>query len=259
MVRISILGLMGGLIGTTALAQNPADLFNKPPAKVDKELRARIDEFYQDHVKQQFRKADSLVAADTKEFFYIQNKPAYLSCEVGRVDYSEKFTRAKATVLCEQYVMLPGFADKPIKVPIPSTWKLEKGKWYWYVDQAALHQTPFGKMTAGAGPPTGGLPAALPDNADFVLNLVKADKETVELKPGMSEKVTITNSAPGNMDLTIVGRIPGVEASLDHAQMKVGDRAVLTLKAGDKPQSGLFSLRIEQTGLVIPIQVVIPQ
>ena len=248
------------MLGAAAFAQNPADLFNKPPAKLDKELRARIDEFYQDHIKQQFRKADSLVAADTKEFFYVQNKPAYLSCETSRIDYSEKFTRAKATVLCEQYVMLPGFADKPMKVPIPSTWKLEKGKWYWYVDREALRQTPFGKMTAGAGTSKGtGLPAVLPDNADFVLTLVKADKETVELKAGMSEKVTISNSAPGNMDLTIVGRIPGIEATLDHTQLKVGDRAILTLKASDKPQPGLVSIRVEQTGLVIPIQVMVPE
>ena len=246
-----------------AFAQNPGDAFNRPPAKVDQALRARIDEFYQDHVKQQFHKADSLVAADTKEFFYVQNKPAYLSCNIGRIEYSEKFTRAKAVVMCEQYVMIPGFVDKPLKVPIPSTWKVEHGKWYWYVDKEALRTTPFGKMTAGPGGASGAVPAALPtalpDNADFVLKLVKADKEMVELKPGHSEQITITNSAPGNMDLTIVGSVPGVEAKLDHSQMKVGDRAVLTLKAGDKPQSGLFSIRVEQTGLVLPIQVVVPQ
>ncbi len=255
MLRITILAF----IGATAFAQDPADLFNKPPASVDKALRARIDEFYQDHVRKQFRKADSLVAADTKELFYTQNKPAYLSCEIQRIDYSEKFTRAKATVVCEQYVMIPGFEGKPLKVPTPSTWKVERGKWYWYVDREALRQSPFGRMTAGAGRSTGGFPAALPDTTAFVLKLVQADRGTVELKPGMSEQVTITNSAPGSMDLTIVGGIPGVEAKLDHTQMKIGDRAVLTLKAGDKPQSGLISIRVEQTGLTIPIQVVAPQ
>lgn len=250
---------MLAMFAGVALAQNPADLFNKPPEKVDKALRARIDEFYQDHVKQQFRKADTLVAADTKEFFYIQNKPAYLSCEVGHVEYSEKFTRAKATVLCEQYFAAPGFTGKPVKVPIPSTWKVEHGKWYWYVDQDRLRQTPFGVMKAGPGPANGGLPTSMPDSADFVLKLVKTDKEKVELKPGQSEDVTITNTAPGVMDLTIMGQVPGVEAKLDHAQMKIGDRAVLTLKAGDKPQSGLFSIRVEQTGMVLPIQVVVPR
>lgn len=252
MLRISVLVMLAG----AALAQTPSDLFNRPPAKVDKALRERIDEFYGDHVKQQYRKAAALVAADTKEFFYVQNKPAYLSCEIQRIEYAQKFTRAKATILCEQYVMMPGFADKPLKVPIPSTWKLEHGKWCWYVDQEALRETPFGRMTAGPGPRTGGLPAVMPDNTDFVLKLVKADKETVELKPGMSERVIITNSAPGNMDLAIEGQIPGVEAKLDRTQMKIGDQAVLTLTGGDNPQAGVLTIRVQQTGLAIPIHVV---
>src|SRR5579859_4504463 len=123
-----------------AIGQNAADAFNKAPEKVDKALRARIEEFYMDHIKQQFRKADSLVAEDTKEFFYVQNKPTYLSCEISRIEYQRDWTRAKATVLCEQYVMMPGFADKPLKVPIPSTWKIEKGKWCWYVDTSKLKE-----------------------------------------------------------------------------------------------------------------------
>ena len=32
-------------------AQTPADLFNRPPVEVDRALRARITEFYQDHVE----------------------------------------------------------------------------------------------------------------------------------------------------------------------------------------------------------------
>jgi len=239
-----------------AIGQNAADAFNKAPEKVDKALRARIEEFYMDHIKQQFRKADSLVAEDTKEFFYVQNKPTYLSCEISRIEYQRDWTRAKATVLCEQYVMMPGFADKPLKVPIPSTWKIEKGKWCWYVDTSKLKETPFGSMKPGPGAP-GSLPATLPENADFVMHLVKADKENVELKAGTSEQVIITNTAPGTMDLTVVGKITGVEATLDHSQLKVGDRAILTLKAGDQPHSGLLSVRVEQTGMILPVQIVI--
>ena len=59
------------------------------------------------------------------------------------------------------------------------------------------------------------------------------------------------------MDLAIEGQIPGVEAKLDHTQMKMGDQAVLTLKGGDNPQAGVLTIRVQQTGLGIPIQVVI--
>src|ERR1700730_5404914 len=143
MYRISTLAL---LVADVCLAQNPDNPFDRPPANVDRALRERITQFYQFHVDREFKKAEALVADDTRKFFYSNNKPAYLSFEIRGIEYSEHFTRAKATVLCEQFVMAPGFADKPHKVPTPSTWKLEHGKWYWYVDQNTLRDTPFGKM-----------------------------------------------------------------------------------------------------------------
>jgi hypothetical protein len=251
MIRLSLLALLAA----AAFAQDASEAFNKPPARVDEALRERINQFYQYHVKQEFRKAETLVAADTKEYFYSHNKPGYLSCETGKIVYSDNFKRAKATVLCAQYVMMPGFTDKPVKVPFGSTWKVQNGKWYWYVDQEALRTTPFGKMTPGPPGTAGGFPAAMPDNADFVMTLVKADKDSVSLKPGQSETVTIRNGAPGIMDIAVAGTIPGVEAKLDHANLKVGDQAVLTLQAGDGARSGLLNIKVEQTGQVIPIQV----
>src|SRR5947209_2362825 len=119
MLRPTVLALAAAAV-LLAQGDNP---FNRPPAAVDEALRARITEFYQLHVKGDFRHAEALVAEDTKDFFYTHNKPKYLSFEISRIDYSENFTRAKVTVLCEQYVMMPGFADKPLKVPTPSTWK----------------------------------------------------------------------------------------------------------------------------------------
>ncbi len=251
MLRLSLLALLAAL----SFAQDASEVFNKPPARVDQALRARIDEFYQYHVKQEFRKAEALVAADTKEYFYSHNKPAYLSCETGKIVYSDGFKRAKATVTCEQYVMMPGFADKPLKVPFGSTWKVVNGKWFWYVDQEALSKTPFGQMTAGPRGSGGGLPAVIPQNADFVMSLVKADKGEVTLKPGQPETVTIRNGAPGIVDISVAGKIPGVEAKFDHTNLKVGDQAVLTLEASEGARPGTVTLKVEQTGQLISIQV----
>ena len=248
-------------------AQNNADLFNKPPAKVDKALRARIGEFYTDHVKGEFRKAEPLVAEDTKNFFYSQNKPQYLSYEISRIEYSDNFTKAKATVVCEQYVMMPGFADKPMKVPVPSTWKLVKGKWYWYVDQSALRRTPFGEMKAGppvaggAAAPSPSLPTSIPDSpetaAALFMNKVRSDKSSVNLKAGQTEEVTFTNSAPGPMTLSIPVPLKGVETKFDPAEMKTGEKAVLVLKAGEGAKSGVLKVKVEQTGEMISIQVAV--
>jgi len=253
MFRLTILALLAGV----SFAQNADDPFNRPPAEVDQALRARIAEFYQYHVDKEFRKAEALVAEDTKEFYYSHNKPGYLSFQIVRIDYSDNFTRAKAVVNCEQYVMFPGFADRPIKAPIPSTWKVVDGKWYWYVDPEALRMTPFGKMTPGAGPASVPIPAMISQNTDFVMKLVKTDKDSVSLRPGQSEAVTIMNGAPGNMTVTILGSVPGVEATLDHASLKIGDKAVLTLKAGEGVRPGQLNVRVEETGVMLPIRVLV--
>ena len=157
MLRIPLLALFAA----TLFAQNPDNPFDKPPADVDKALRERMYQFYHFHVTGEYRKAEALVAEDTKDFFYTRNKPAYLSFEISRITYSDNYTRAKAVVLCEQYVMMPGFADKPLKVPTPSTWKLEDGKWYWWIDPEALRDTPFGKMK----PRPWDTPAGTPDES----------------------------------------------------------------------------------------------
>src|SRR5258705_10706026 len=110
------------LVAAFAFAQPNEPFKPRPPAEVDAALRARVQEFFDLHVKGTFRKAEELVAEDTKDFFYTHNKPKYLSCEVSKIDYSENFTKANAVVLCEQYILMPGFTERPLKVPTPSTW-----------------------------------------------------------------------------------------------------------------------------------------
>ena len=247
------------IFATGSFAQNAVDPFNQPPANVDQALRARIAEFYDLHVKGEFRKAEALVADDTKDIYYSSNKTKYLSFAIDRIDYSDNFTRAKATVLCEQNIMLPGFMGKPMKVPIPSTWKLVDDTWYWYVDPESMRMTPFGKMNPGATrePASPSIPAIPTTVPDFIYQQVKADKASVTLNAGESEQVTITNSAPGAMNISLTGSVPGVEVKLDRAVLKTGEKAVLTVRAGDNAKPGVLSIQVEQTNQVIPIQVAI--
>ena len=244
---------------TGSFAQNAGDVFNKPPADVDQALRTRITEFYDLHVKGEFRKAEAWVAEDTRDTYYSSNKTKYLSFEIGRIDYSDNFTRAKATVLCEQYIMLPGFLGKPFKVPIPSTWKLVDGTWYWYMDPESMRMSPFGKMNPGSSQETAtsSIPAIPTTVPDFIYKQVKADKESVTLKVGESERVTITNGAPGAMNISLTGSVPGVEVKLDRTILNAGEKAVLTVEAGNDAKSGVLSIQVEQTNQVIPIQVAI--
>jgi len=251
MHRMSIVAVLAA----AAWAQAPGDLFNKPPAEVDQALRARITQFYDYHVKKEFRKAEDLVASDTKEFFYSHNKPQYLSFEIKDIKYSDNFTKARAMIVCEQYVMFLGFADKPIKIPTPSTWKLEDGQWVWYVDQDELRNSPFGKMTGGTAPATGAMPSAIPSTIDFVLNKVQVDRRSIAIKPGESSEVHIANTAPGVMTISTAGSAPGITAQLSKTSLNSGESAVLKVKAAENARSGTIQIQVQPTGEIIPVQI----
>ena len=249
------------LFAAGSFAQNAGDVFNKPPADVDQALRARITTFYDLHVKGEFRKAEALVAEDSQEIYYNGSKTKYLSFEIVRIDYSDNFTRAKATVVCEQHIMLPGFMGLPMKIPMPSTWKLVDATWYWWVDPESLRATPFGKATPGpardsasAAKPMPVIPTTVPD---YIYNQVKADKASVTLKTGESGQVTITNGAPGPMNISLTGSVPGVEVKLDRSLLNAGEKAILTIRAGNDAKPGVLTIQVEQTNQVIPIQVAI--
>ena len=167
-------------LAASLLAQKPADLFTKAPPEVDEALRARVAKFYQAHMDGKPRRAEELVAEDTKDQFYNARKPAYLSFQIIKIDYTDNFTKATVTTLVETIIAALGFTDKPVKVPLPSFWKLENGQWWWYIDPEKVNMTPFGKM--GVAPGTSTAPnAALPDGGKgpdvaAVVNQVRADK-----------------------------------------------------------------------------------
>jgi hypothetical protein len=258
MYRIALLALLSAF----AFAQSDDPFKPKPPAEVDQALRARVQEFFDLHVKAQYRKAEELVAEDTKDYFYTHDKPKYLSCEISKVDYTENFTKASAVVTCERYVMLPGFSDRPMKVPGTSTWKLVDGKWYWYVDQDALLNTPFGRMKAGDFPANGAKPAPpalanLPTTGDFLMSQVKMEPQSVRLKRGESAQVTFSNRAPGLVDLVVSIKLAGVEAKFDHSKLKSGESATLVLTAGKTARSGVLTVQVDPTTQTLPIQVTV--
>jgi len=255
MYRLAVFALF-----TAIVFAQPNDPFQpKPPADVDAALRARVKEFFDLHVKGEFRKAEALVAEDTKDFFYTRNKPKYLSCDLTRIDYSENFTRANAVMVCEMYIMMPGFTDHPMKVPTPSAWKLVDGLWYWWVDQDALRNTPWGRMTPGSYPTKGAEPpppslAALP-TAESLFKQIQLDKDSVSLKAGESAEVTIRNGAPGTTTLSLPGALRGIEAKLDKLAIPGGGKAVLTLRAAKGAKSGVLNVQVEQTSQLLPIQI----
>jgi hypothetical protein len=245
------------LAAAAGFAQNGANPFDRPPADVDKALRARISEFFQCHITGEYRKAEALVAEDTKDLYYNGNKPKYFSFEILRIDYSENYTRAKATVLAELVINSPGFGG-PQKFPVPSYWKLESGEWRWYVDQSMLLATPFGtRDPADLKGARGPFPSAMniPTTPDFAMNKIKADKTSIALKPGESADVSFSNSATGFMTISVYVRTPGIEVKPERADVKPGGKATFTLKAVEGAAASVVNLKVDQTGELLPIQI----
>lgn len=135
------------LLCTAACFAQTKEAPPQPPPDVDAALRARVTEFFQYHVTGQFRKAEALVAEDSKDIFYNRNKPRYIKfLEIARIDYSDNFTKALATATVSSMEMIPGWTAGAPTIPVLSSWKLENGQWCWYVPPETVMRTPFGNI-----------------------------------------------------------------------------------------------------------------
>jgi hypothetical protein len=250
----------------SAWAQNPTDLFSKAPPDVDEALRARVTTYYQAFVDGKPRRAEALVAEDSQDFFYNMKKTQLLSFEIGKLEYSENFTRAKAVVIAETYVMAMGFGSKPVKVPITSLWKLVDGQWFWYITEELINTTPFGKIGNAPTAKAGGA-APLPDmskapDLQTLINQVRPDKFDGQLKRAVasSDQITIVNHMPGTVKLAMRHfALPGLEVKLDRTELKANEKAIVSFHYTPGEEPAPTSVRVEvavqPTNAVIPLQI----
>ncbi len=218
--------------GQTA-ALNP---FAKAPANVDEALKSRVNEFYQDHVTGKYRRAEALVAEESKDGFYAATKPAIEGFTIGDIVYSEKYTKAKVKLDAKMLISFLGMsAPKLMVVPIPSYWKVENGKWVWYISYD--RNTPFGEVKAKKEGGNGVDPAQAFRDAPSLAAIqsgVKVDKAEVSLPKAAGTKavVTLTNELQGPVSVSLdMSTYPGMLVTLDPREIKAGQKAVLTLES----------------------------
>jgi hypothetical protein len=242
MLRLSALVLFAA-----ALWAQPATQAAAPP-DVDQALRARVTEFLDYHVRGEFRKAEALVAEDTKEIFYNRNKPRYMGCKgIAQIRYSDNFSKAYVVALCTIPMMIqanPGDTDAsgkaqmpigPPSAPIPMTWRVEKdGKWYWYLDPDMDRRSPFGVLPAA--------PTAPPVMSGVLPMVTPAPGMTLPPAPpafGGTPQPAAATADPGMMAaIQAAGRVPVTAATfgavppeaLHHVKLEKGE---VTLGAGD--------------------------
>jgi hypothetical protein len=261
---------LGLLVALTMSAQNSPD-FPVPesaaPVDVSKALRERVNQFFQYHVGSVNRKAIDLVAEDTKDFYFSSGKIQFIDVKVTGAVFSKDMQRAAVTLDATRNWQV----DKYVTVattPVVTTWKLEDGKWVFYLDKQNLDlaATPMG---TSAPPPTGKLAAQPLTNPDGTLNIPKdfaeparvaaqgqailnqagVDMDSVRLTSGKtsSEQVTFHNGFNGQISLRLVGdpHIPGLKITLDRVDLGASEDAHVNFTY--EPPEGATSGNVDYT------------
>jgi hypothetical protein len=255
------------LTAGAALAQAPAELFEKAPPEIDDALRARVTKFYQAHVDGKFRAADVMVAEDSKDLFFAADKPRCRAFQIIRLSYSENFSRAKAVVGCDTEMFFPGVGMVPLKQPLGSSWKILEGQWFWYVDPVSERAdvvTPFGTRKAAPGEQSatqGGMPAA-PVSLESLAALVKADKQELrfDLQKPATAQVTVTSQMPGRVTLSLEPAVVrGLEMKFDKEALGQGESAVLSVRyepsKDNQPVDTLLKIIADPLQQAMPVQI----
>jgi hypothetical protein len=248
-----------------AAAQNapaPAAQGGAPPPDVEAALRDRATRFFQAQVDGKYRQAEQYVAEDTKDYFYTMTKTPVTKFQIGKISYSDRFTKAKVTVEIEREISAPMIAKTNLSSEETSDWKIDGGLWSWTADQTVVH-TPFGDFERPA-PLQGGakpapIPFSLPKTGDEN-NTVAADRSEVTLGPHESAQVVLRNSLPGPVALTLdAPKIAGLEMKLDPPQVGANGRARVLFSyqpaAGSARQEVVVKIVVLPTNQEIPIHV----
>ncbi len=239
----------------TALAQTTSPA----TAEAEKALRARAEQFYQLEVDGQFRKAEALVAEDTKDYYFDHGKPSMRAFKMGKIEFTDP-THANVTLTATVVMTAPMIGSQEIPMTSVHTWKLENGTWFWYVDQTAGFDTPFGKMRVNGVAAPGSLnigPMGAATGPKGLESLVTVNRNSVELtKSDPVQSVIVTNGLPGPISLTLSGNdADGLTVNVELKELKAGEKGQVQFKRTGKPVSATIIIHVAPVNLDLPIQV----
>lgn len=226
-------------------------------AKAEKAVRARAEKFLHLEQEKKFRDAWALVAKDTQDYFFNTGRPEIQSFTIDGVELSNHNTRARVTFRIKRTMPIPGMSGQTFELNGVSTWKLENGDWYWYVDQSAV-ETPFGKIpvnkaTAGGAPAMPGIP-----NLASLKAQVLIDKNAVTLSEASPvQNVVISNHMPGSVTIEIQAtKIDGLIVDLDNKQLGSQKDATVSFRAkpGTRP-AGTVGINVLPLGQHFDVKI----
>jgi hypothetical protein len=248
-------------------AQEKPNLFNAAPPEQEKALRERVTGFYQAYVDGRFRAAEQFVAEDTKDLHYNQEKTKIRGFEIIKVNWDDGFKIASVVTTVQTVIQLRG-QNIPAAAPMATRWKLEDGKWCYFVDPAMGRATPMGVMKAGPGSREGMKIDDMIKNPNIILNQITVSKEKFLLRSWekSADNVVVTNGMPGSVTLTLqTESIPGLTHKMERTELGPGETSRIELIYDPKDESAKptlkASLKIEPFNrtIIIPVVFDIPE
>ena len=226
-----------------------------------KALTERVQQFYQLQMEKKYRQAEAFVAEDTKDLYYGSGKGDLLGFSIVKIELSEGDTKAKVSVKAKSQMLMMGTGMLPYEVVSVTLWKVENGKWCWYVDQTAPVDSLFGKLKGLKSGGPGGAPdfskmVTKPDLGDLI-SKVHADRNSATVTAAQPlQTVTITNDLPGPADLTVSGKIAGVTVETDKTHLVGGEKATVRLRrTEDVAAEGVVYVEVAPLNSQLQIQV----
>ena len=234
----------------------------QPSKSVDEALRARVKRFYTLIVQRRYRDAERLVAPESRDAYYEQEKPSLKDFAITGIVWSDKGEKADVNLvsLVNLRRVLIGTFD--VHLPYASHWELEHGQWMWYVPHISERQTPFGVMRvdSDAAKQSGVNLAAMiakgPSSREILLGVRASSlKLTIPREKGGSGSVILENTLPGLVSLSLDYTAGiGITAELSRVSLGLGDKGTLTVRREtDRSNGGLVNVRVNPTGQVLAI------
>lgn len=212
-------------------AQEPSNLFTAAPPDVEKALRERVTGFYQSYVDGKFRASEQFVAEDTKDLHYNQEKAKIRGFEIIKINWDDSFQKASVVTTVQTVIQMRG-QTIPASAPMATRWKLENGKWCYYVDLAQGRQTPMGMMKAGPGSADTVSGEQLLKNPALVLAQIKVSKEQFLLRSWekSTDSIVVTNGMPGSVTLAFqTESIAGLTFKVEKSELGPGETSRIEL------------------------------
>ncbi len=245
----------------------PAPVAQKAPPEVEQALRERVTQFYTYFKEGKFRRAEGLVAEESKDRFYNMSKVPIEGFKIENVEFDDYFRTANVLVSC--LARTPRATGLGMYLPVTGKWKLLDSSWFLVIEPRST--TPFGPIGARSDSEQEGRRTARlsppPDRASTIQAVVKGafSLDTQKLTfprsgPTVVRTVTITNNLPGPLSMTIEGAdFPGMHLMINDTRIPPKSQMFFQLKynpqEGKHTESRQIAVRIQPLNQTRTIQL----